>query len=64
MFIRLIADVDDLRLRAPAGMVTAVPDDFGQELVGAGQAHELTRAEFFEGLGEPMKGTHVDPDRD
>lgn len=54
MYIELIHPVDDIRLgpRAPAGMVTAVPDGFGRKLVKAAQAVELTLEEFRRRLEE------------
>lgn len=52
MFVVLTQPVDCLRLgpNAPAGMVAAVGDDLGRELVAKGQAAELTLAEFQERL--------------
>ena len=54
MFIELTAAVEDLRLRAGPGLITAVPDTFGAELVAKGWAVELTREEFRERLDEDL----------
>lgn len=58
MFIVLTHPVDCIRLgpNAPTGMVAAVGDDLGAELVAKGQAVELTLAEFQERLLAKQNG--------
>lgn len=61
MFIELTRPVDDLRLRAGPGFVTAVMAGFGGELVAAGHAVELTREEFHRRLvSAPSHSTTTD----
>lgn len=62
MYVQLTATVDHIRLgpSAPCGLITAIMDDLGAELVGAGQAVELTLEQYHERVGLPRpKNTEV-----